>query len=296
MIDGQPFLGAEALAAGYVNRHQLRTEYRRIFPGVYLHREQKLTLDHRIVGAWLWSLRRAVVAGLAAAALQGSDWIDDDVDIELIWVNARPPKGICTRQDAVLPGETEVIRGITVTTAERTAFDLGRRGSVWTAVARVDALLNARKLKPAHIESIAACHPRAPGLRQLETVLSLADPKSESLWETWLRLLLRRVGLPPVETQVKVYDYQGRYVARVDMAWLDIKVAVEYDGEQHRKMRRQYVRDVRRLEALSRLDWVVVRVLAGDKPADILNRVHAAIAHQLAKAGIDFDSWAAANA
>lgn len=54
-------------------------------------------------------------------------------------------------------------------------------------------------------------------------------------------------------------------------------VAVEYDGEHHRLDRWQYTRDIRRSEALERLGWLVVRVLATDSPADIIRRIRAAL-------------------
>jgi very-short-patch-repair endonuclease len=64
------------------------------------------------------------------------------------------------------------------------------------------------------------------------------------------------------------------------MGWEDVKVAVEYDGEQHRNERAQYRWDIRRLEMLQRLGWVVVRVVAGDRPAEIVARVRAALARR----------------
>ncbi len=68
----------------------------------------------------------------------------------------------------------------------------------------------------------------------------------------------------------------GSGVAYLDMGWPDGMVAVEYDGEQHRSNRSQYSWDVRRLEIVQRRGWIVVRVLAGDQPPDILRRVGAA--------------------
>jgi very-short-patch-repair endonuclease len=64
------------------------------------------------------------------------------------------------------------------------------------------------------------------------------------------------------------------------MGWEDVKVAVEYDGEQHRTDRRQYTWDIRRLESLERLGWIVIRVLAGDRTADVVKRVRAALARR----------------
>jgi very-short-patch-repair endonuclease len=59
----------------------------------------------------------------------------------------------------------------------------------------------------------------------------------------------------------------------LDMGWEETKVAVEYDGDQHRSSRAQYVRDIRRLETLERMGWIVVRVVAEDHRDDVIRRV-----------------------
>ncbi|BBN46057.1 hypothetical protein MOKP45_13090 [Mycobacterium avium subsp. hominissuis] len=69
-------------------------------------------------------------------------------------------------------------------------------------------------------------------------------------------------------------------MAYLDMGWEDLKVAVEYDGDHHRSDRRQYGWDIRRSEMLQRLGWIVVRVVAGDRPADIIARVREARARR----------------
>jgi very-short-patch-repair endonuclease len=66
-------------------------------------------------------------------------------------------------------------------------------------------------------------------------------------------------------------------VAVVDMGWEAVKVAVEYEGDHHRTDRRQFNRDIARLDALStELGWIVIRVTAEDVPGGILRRVAAA--------------------
>ncbi len=50
-------------------------------------------------------------------------------------------------------------------------------------------------------------------------------------------------------------------------------IAVEYDGDQHRTDRGRYVWDARRHRKLRRLGWIVIRVIADDRPYDILSRV-----------------------
>jgi hypothetical protein len=122
----QPFIGSKALASGTLSRHQLRTCYRAVFPNVYLTKDVQPSLEQRTVAAWLWSNRRATIAGAAAAALHGAKWIPDDVPVELMHANPRAPRGVLTRRCALIDGETQTIAGLSVTTPERTAFDIGR--------------------------------------------------------------------------------------------------------------------------------------------------------------------------
>ncbi|MCV7168178.1 hypothetical protein [Mycobacterium stomatepiae] len=274
----QPFIGSEALALGALNRHQLRSHYRAVFPNVYLANHVEASLQQRIVAAWLWSNRRGVIAGAAAAAVHGAQWIPDNVPVELIHANTRVPDGVLTRRDGLVDGETQVVDGRAVTTPERTAFDIGRRGAVHSAVARLDTLARATGFKVDDVLRVAACHPRTPGLRRLEAALKLVDAGAQSPRESYLRLLLIDAGLPRPQTQIPVLGVDGIPVAYLDLGWEDCMVAVEYDGDHHRTDRRQYIKDIRRLEMLAEMGWIVVRVVAEDRPAAVVRRVRAAIA------------------
>jgi hypothetical protein len=61
----EPFIGSEALTRGALNRHQLRTRYRAVFPNVYLPKHIQPSIDQRVMAAWLWSQRlwRALESG-----------------------------------------------------------------------------------------------------------------------------------------------------------------------------------------------------------------------------------------
>jgi len=286
MDSRKPFIGSQALASGALSRHQLRTRYRAVFPNVYLPNDVQPSLELRIAAAWLWSGGTATIVGVAAAALHGSKWIPDDVPIELNHANTRPPHGVRTRRDALADGETQVMNGCNVTTPERTAFDIGRRGAVHSAVVRLDALARATGFKIDDVLRIAKCHPHSPGLRRLEAALELVDAGSESPRESYLRLLLIDAGLPRPQTQIPVLGVDGIPVAYLDMGWEQHMVAVEYDGDQHRSDRRQYVKDIQRIEALERMGWVVVRVVAEDRPASIVRRVREALAASGVRSGL----------
>ena len=99
-------VGSEAVASGVVTRGKLRWNYRAIFPDVYVPCTAQLTLRDRTIAAWLWSGRRAVIAGRAAAALHGARWVDELAPIELIWTNNHPPLGVITRNERLADDET----------------------------------------------------------------------------------------------------------------------------------------------------------------------------------------------
>ncbi|MEZ0384921.1 endonuclease domain-containing protein [Mycobacterium sp. pW045] len=277
MTDPQmPFLGSAALAAGTLTRYELRRHHVAVLPNVYLPARIRPNLLQRTVAAWLWSGGQAVVAGAAAAALPGAKWVDATVPIELISPNTRPPAGVLTRNDLLLPGEQQLRRGMAVTTVARTAFDLGRRGSLGQAVARLDALANATRFHTAEVLDLARRHRHARGLRQLEGALDLVDAGAQSPKETRLRLLLINGGFPRPTTQIPVPGPDGRWKYFLDMGWQDLMLAVEYDGEHHLTDRQQYVWDATRLEYLRQLGWTHIKVLKEHRGDDVLRRVRAA--------------------
>jgi hypothetical protein len=271
-----PFIGREALDSGRLTRHELRSRFVVVYPGVYIKADSGITARERAHAAWLWSKRRATLAGRSAAALHGAKWLDDNAPAELIYHNRHRPKGIRTWADAIAEDEIEFVGGIRTTTPARTALDLARRQPLDPAVAAIDALLRATRTKVADVELLAARHQGDKGIRNARVVLDLVDPGAESPRETWLRLLIIRAGFPRPETQVPVIDEFGQIVARVDIGWPELKIAVEYDGDHHWTDRRRLAHDIRRTELLMELGWIVIRITAEDSPETIRRRIGAA--------------------
>jgi uncharacterized protein DUF559 len=255
-----PFIGTEARDAGLVTERTLRSRHTMIYRNVYLPKGVELTASTRALAAWLWARRDATVAGLSAAALHGSKWIDADLPAELIRSVACKVDGIRIHRETLDEGETCVINGIPVTTPARTAYDLGRRGRLTEAIIRVDALANATGLKPEDVAALLHRHRGARGLDQLRRVVHRMDGGAESPQETRTRLLLIAAGFPPPQTQIIVCDRFGSFVGRVDMGWIEWKVAVEYDGPQHWASPADHAHDVERLSDLEAQGWTIVRL------------------------------------
>lgn len=110
------------------------------------------------------------------------------------------------------------------------------------------------------LEDYAWSHSGEKGWRTMLRVTALSDPAAESPPESHLRVGLVLHGLPRPVAQY-VVTRAGRFVARVDLAWPALKVAVEYDGRWHADPA-QLDRDRARLNRLIGADWLVLHVTA----------------------------------
>ncbi len=264
----RPFLGTEALNSGSVSRRTLASRYDAVYRNVYLAKGVEMTAATRAVAAWLWCGRKATMAGLSAAALYGTTWIDAAEPAELYRRNGKPVDRVLIHRDRLLEDEVRTRGGILVTTPARTAFDLGRRLGRDEAVMQLDALSQATHLSATEIVPLLECHPGVRGLVQLRAVLNLMDGGAESPQETRTRLLLIDAGLPKPQTQIVVRgSFAGRKSARIDMGYEEFKVGVEYEGVQHWTDPRVRANDIDRYAELAAQGWLIVRV-----GADLLNR------------------------
>ena len=99
----QPFIGSESIAASDLTKSALRSHrYTRLFPDVYVVGTADVNPQILARAGWLWSGRKAVVAGRSAAALFGAQWTDARTPVDLIHDNRNRLAGITVRGDALL--------------------------------------------------------------------------------------------------------------------------------------------------------------------------------------------------
>lgn len=273
-----PFRGSRAVSEGLLTWTMLRgPTWVRLLPDVYVHRHGYRVDDHRM---WCEAVALrlppgAVLAGRSAAWLFGTELLSRDAPVTVLLptdVRLRPHPQLTVLRSPVPDEDRTRFAGLPVTTALRTVFDLGRLGPRAEALVAVDALLRRRVVRLSALRDYAETRPGWPGAPLLREVLTLAEPLSESPMETRLRLLLLDAGLGPLTAQHEVHA-GGRFLARVDLAWPALRLAVEYDGDHHRE-RTQFRRDVARLNALRAAGWIVLRFTADD----VLRRPEATIA------------------
>ncbi|MEU1888153.1 hypothetical protein ABZ491_22030 [Micromonospora rifamycinica] len=275
-LRGRIFRGSVAVSRGLLTRNDLRSSaWRPLFRDVYADAQLRVTHRHRCTAATRWLLPSgAAIAGRSAAALFGVTGVSADEPIDVLVHHRRPvaggqPAAGRRRGPAVglrvhhgdLPAEDVIDQaGVPVTAAERTCWDLARWCDVVEAVVVIDALLAGRLTDVPTLRDYALARAGQRGWRALLRAADLADPGAESPQESRTRVRLVLAGLPRPETQW-VVTADGRFVARLDLAWPQFKVAVEYDGLWHNDAD-QFHRDRRRLNQLLGGEWIVLHLTA----------------------------------
>lgn len=273
---------AEVLSAG-LTEQALRGRLRRgslrtVLRGVYASPDDEDSLEFRARCASKVTSPHHVLTDRTAAWIHGVDVL---VTAELAKL---PPIETCAlrghqptkvtgtdgRTRDLRPDDIMTIHGVRVTTPVRTALDLGcclRRREAFAALnafARAYGLTRADYLRRL---------PRFRGRRgviQLRELVGLVDPRLESQRESWVYLEIVTAGLPRPEPQVWI-DVGGVPTYRLDLAYPDLRVCVEYDGfAAHESDPGQAEYDAARRRWLREHGWRIIVVRNGDFTGDRL--------------------------
>lgn len=106
------------------------------------------------------------------------------------------------------------------------------------------------------------------GIRKMQHALQFMREGTDSSQESRCRIALIRNGLPCPKVNWKVRLNNGK-IALLDMAYPDIKVAIEYDGRHHAG---QWLADSKRREALEDDGWAYIQVTAENLMNDFEER------------------------
>jgi len=275
------FTTAQAAALG-ITRTQLQGDtFRQIFRGVWALAGAADTRELRLQAARLLMPQYGTLCGLTAAWMYGADVRRlEDLDVHVGFlkgqrVRKRPGINVC--QETLDRADIALLDGTQITTPIRTAFDCLRWLRWPEGVVVADALAHLELLSVEELASYFADKKRLRNLRIGERQVEHIEPKSESPMETRLRIALTDGGLPRPKAQHEVCDRFDNFVGRLDLAYVEEKVGVEYDGSDHFEQRRE---DDRRRAALRRCGWQVEVYSAKDvfqTPWVICNDVRAAL-------------------
>lgn len=262
-LQGRVFRGSRVVAQGLLTRTELRSAaWRPLFRDVYADAQMTVTHRARCAAAARWVLPSgAVIAGRSAAALYGAGAVADHEPIDVLVPSHQrfgPVSGLVVHAGTIAATDVSSRHGIPVTRPTRTCWDLAQWLQTEEAVAIVDRLAHQHLVSLPQLRSDALTRVGTRGWKRMMRVADLADAGAESAPESRLRVRIVLAGLPVPVTQF-VVERDGRFVARLDLAWPGLKVAVEYDGLWHQDPE-QLHRDRRRLNRLLGEDWIVLHV------------------------------------
>jgi hypothetical protein len=169
--------------------------------------------------------------------------------------------------------------GVRATAVLRTVVDLlgapGRLAAIWAG----EAALRAGAVPAEALDAAVGARSGRPYAARMRQWRALMDPRSESPLETAIRLVLHDAGLPAPEPQYEVRTRDGHVVARIDLAWPAMRLALEADGKEPHGMPRPVYTDRWRTNAL--VGWRVIRFTWYDvlrRPAYVVATVRAHLA------------------
>lgn len=273
----------EAIAAGVPVTRLRGPSYRRLHHGVYAPANQEID-DDAAAHAWMRAMpESAAMYGPTAASWYGIPVVQP-AEFHII-----VPPGVVPRRRAGLvpheglgPHDAIIHRGLKVTTPERTWLDLSLTMHDVELVVAGDALVHRGLTTPERLIEAADDARRRRRVVRARKLARQVRAGVDSPPETRLRMILDDPDLV-VNPDIVV---AGGWIGRPDLADLELKVAIQYEGDIHRHNKRRWRADIDRDEIMREHGWEVVRVTADDLkyPDRLRARVRAAKERQRRRA------------
>ena len=294
------FLRGEALAAGYRQREITQLvragEWHRLRRGAYVagavwdqadESHRHMLLACAVLKQARTELVLSHVSALPAFGAPMWNFRLDTVHVTRPDQRAgRHEAGVQQHQGRLLPGDVITVAGLEVTHPTRTALDITTVGDTEASLCVVNHLLHAGVTTLDDLAKRYELMNRNPYTLRTDLILRLADPRIESVAESRTFFMCWRHGLPAPEPQYVVRDAAGREVARLDFAWPEYGVWLEFDGkEKYIKHLREgetttaaVLREKRREDRVRELTgWRCIRITWADlmNPAGTVARIRA---------------------
>jgi hypothetical protein len=254
---------------GLLTRRQLRSSaWQRLFQGVYADSSLAVTHTTRCAAVAGYLLPAGgVIAGRSAVMVHGAGLAGPLDPVEALaprGTEVIPHDGVIVHRANFFAEECVRLRGLIVTSPVRTCWDVALWLSPVEAVVLVDRMLAKGRVTIGqlrrYLDQRLAETPRSRGWRRFARIVGLVDGRAESPQESRLRVRFVLAGLPPPVVQFTIRTEDGEFVARVDLAWPEFRLAVEYDGLWHGESRSQIHRDRQRQNAIHLKEWLVLYV------------------------------------
>lgn len=273
---GTAFRRRDAVRAG-VTKHRLDgPSFQSVFSAIRMPASLQVTVRLRAEAALLLCHDSAFVSHHTAAQIWGGI-VPGDVDVHVSVPDARHrPQRLGIRAHVSSRHSDVVTRGkVKLTDPLRTFLELARDLDLIDLVVLGDSLVKASVLSIEQLH-VGTQGWHGGGAMRARQAARLVRAAVDSPMETRLRLLLIFAGLPEPQVNWTIRNDNGQVLYRLDLAFVEWRVAVEYDGRHHAEDDRQWAHDIGRREALDGLGWRLVIARATDvysSPEQTVTRV-----------------------
>jgi len=261
---------SEARGFGLTERqidHRLtRGHWTRVVGGVYRLAGVPASWRSQLVAACLAGSPLAVASHRAAARLWGFPGFDTPaVEVTMEPGRSRRLDGVVVHECALLlDDDRREVDGVPVVGVELNLIQL----AAIVGGARIEGLVDdALRRRLTTLDSLRGRlevlgRSGRDGSGVLRTAIDVRDPgnaRAESRLERAFADLITDAQLPAPTLQHEVRDVRGRFIARVDAAWPEARLAVELDGRAFHEPLGRWNRDLRRQNDLVVAGWTPLR-------------------------------------
>lgn len=262
-----PFTPKQARAAGLGRDVLLGSGFHRVMHGLYVSADVPITLDLRARALLDLLDDDAHLSHHTAAGLWGL-WVPDTADLHVCRARGRRHSRLdvvthsCRHHgDERVAGHITTRKGLSLSNPVQCFLELADELSLVDLVVLGDSLVAKRRVTvPQLLERVGSSS--GPGIVRARRAASLVRAGVDSPMESRLRMLLVLAGLPEPKVNVVLRDASGEVRRRLDLAYPEFRLAVEYDGRGHLASDEVWDADLRRRDELTSGGWRSVVVVS----------------------------------
>ncbi|GAA4375241.1 type IV toxin-antitoxin system AbiEi family antitoxin domain-containing protein [Nocardioides caricicola] len=242
---GRIMLRKHLLEEGYNDRAIARRvqggDWVRIRHGAYVDSATWRSLDsadrHALVARAAAAQARTQVVVSHTSALAFADAPTWGIDLDVIHLTrsdgnaGRSEAGVQQHCGALIDGDVMTVDGLDVMAPTRMALEVTMVADVEASICVVSLLMHSGATTIQELRERYQLMRHWPDTLRTDLVLRLSDKRFESVGECRTYYLCFRQGLPMPEPQYEVKDEHGKVIARVDFAWPELGVFLEFDGK-----------------------------------------------------------------
>jgi hypothetical protein len=281
MLDPRrPFTRAQALASGLTDAVLRGPGFRPVYRGVHISSEITLWPSVFIEAALLLHPPDAFASHWSAATIHQLPVPDHhQVHISVFEKADRRRREGIRPHLAVADAAVTTRLGVRVSTPLQLFLEMAGCLNLVDLVVLGDAMVKRGHASLRDLRDAAATT-RMPRGDLARRAAALVREGVDSPMETRLRMLIVLAGLPEPKVNHVIRRRDGSVMLRLDLSYPGLRIAVEYDGQQHRADLQQWSDDIDRADWFDDTGWKVIKVIAPGiyrRPAQTIRRVRDAL-------------------